>query len=379
MSGIIRGLLGCLVLVLANPSVGHEMTPATVDITINENKVVDVKILHSLESMIAQLGFEHEDTTDTEGIKKYQELRALSSEELRTEFEKFVDKFSQEISVKNEAGVALKFKALSVNIPSIGDVKLPRESVIEMRFVIDTDDVSLSWQWPKIYGDAIVRAASYTGELNYAALLAPGQKSGAIPLGDASINSSPSRVAINYIVVGFKHILPMGLDHVLFIVALFLLSPYWKPLLIQVTTFTVAHSITLFLGTMNLISVPANIVEPMIALSIVLLCVENIFYSTLYKSRVFLVFLFGLLHGLGFAGVLGEVGLDVTHFFIALLSFNVGVELGQLVVIIICMLVVGLWFRRKQWYHARISVPASLIIGLIGGYWFFDRISFSLT
>ncbi|MCB1518816.1 MAG: HupE/UreJ family protein, partial [Hyphomicrobiaceae bacterium] len=90
--------------------------------------------------------------------------------------------------------------------------------------------------------------------------------------------------------------------------------------------------------------------------------------------RPFVVFGFGLLHGLGFAGVLGEVGLPASEFITGLISFNLGVELGQLTVILVCFLVVGFWFGSKPFYRKLVVVPVSTIVGLIGLFWFVERI-----
>ena len=140
--------------------------------------------------------------------------------------------------------------------------------------------------------------------------------------------------------------------------------------------FTVAHTLTLALSMKGVISLPSNIVEPLIALSIAYVGIENIFARSLHKSRLVLVFLFGLLHGLGFAGVLSDFGMPPNAFATALISFNVGVELGQIAVILCAYLCVGIWFRHKPWYHNRIAVPGSLIISIIGLYWTYDRIVF---
>jgi hypothetical protein len=104
--------------------------------------------------------------------------------------------------------------------------------------------------------------------------------------------------------------------------------------------------------------------------------VENVLRSELKPSRVLLVFGFGLLHGMGFAGVLREVGLPRSEFLSGLLSFNVGVELGQLSVILVAYLLLGLPFGRKSWYRQRVVVPASLLIGAVGLYWTLRRILF---
>lgn len=124
----------------------------------------------------------------------------------------------------------------------------------------------------------------------------------------------------------------------------------------------------------GLVSVPGEIVEPIIAASIVFVAVENIFTSGLSRWRPIVVFVFGLLHGLGFASVLQEFGLPADKLVPALIGFNIGVELGQLAVIACAFALVGYWFRSKTWYRPVISNPGSLIIALVGAYWFIERI-----
>ena len=171
-----------------------------------------------------------------------------------------------------------------------------------------------------------------------------------------------------YLALGYTHILPKGLDHILFVVGLFLLRAQLRPVLVQVTTFTVAHSITLGLSLYGVVSLPSRVVEPLIALSIVYVAIENLRTERLTAWRVALVFLFGLLHGLGFAGVLTGLQLARADFAVALVGFNLGVEAGQLTVIAAAALLVG-WWRQRSWYHRRIVVPASLAIAAVGLYW----------
>jgi hydrogenase/urease accessory protein HupE len=176
--------------------------------------------------------------------------------------------------------------------------------------------------------------------------------------------------AREYAALGFTHILPKGLDHILFVVGLFLLGTRWRPLLLQVTLFTIAHSVTLGLSMLGIVSLPSRVVEPLIALSIAYVAVENLFTTELKPWRGALVFLFGLLHGLGFAGVLGELGVPPGQFTIALVSFNAGVEIGQLAVIALAMLAVGWWrATRLETYRRWVVVPASLAIAVVGLYW----------
>jgi hydrogenase/urease accessory protein HupE len=180
-------------------------------------------------------------------------------------------------------------------------------------------------------------------------------------------------VVLQYLGLGYTHILPKGTDHILFVLGIFLLSRRLKPILLQVTSFTVAHTITLALTIYGIVSLRPAIVEPLIALSIVYVAVENVFTSELSPWRVALVFGFGLIHGMGFAGVLSELGLPRSEFLTALLSFNAGVELGQLTVILAAFLLVGLPFRHKPWYRRRVVIPLSIAIGAVGLYWAVQR------
>ena len=174
---------------------------------------------------------------------------------------------------------------------------------------------------------------------------------------------------------GFVHVLPLGLDHILFVLGLFFLSRKWKPILYQVSVFTVAHTITLGLATLELISAPSHVVEPIIAASIAVVALENIFFPNYRHSRLFIVFFFGLIHGLGFAGALSAFDLDPTSLVIGLLGFNVGVEFGQLAVIAIVFFLTC-WLKDKATYRKIAVVPCSTLIVLMGIYWTIERIFF---
>jgi hypothetical protein len=180
-------------------------------------------------------------------------------------------------------------------------------------------------------------------------------------------------VAVRYLRLGFEHIVPNGLDHILFVLGLFLLGSQLRPLLWQVSAFTVAHSITLALSLYGVIRLPPGIVEPLIAASIAFIAVENLYTDKLKPWRPAVVFGFGLVHGLGFAGVLMSMGLPRHDFLPALLSFNAGVELGQLAVIALALLAVGS-FRRRAWYRPAVAIPASLMIAAVGIFWTIQRI-----
>ena len=179
---------------------------------------------------------------------------------------------------------------------------------------------------------------------------------------------------LSYLKQGFEHILPEGLDHILFVLGLFLLCRAWKPILIQVTTFTAAHTITLAVATLGYVSVDPKIVEPIIAASIAIVALENIFRPTYGKFRLLLVFIFGLIHGLGFAQRLIDERIPEGSVISALLGFNVGVELGQLAVIGLAV-AATFWIKDEAKYRRWVVIPASALIALAGIAWAYQRLA----
>jgi hypothetical protein len=167
---------------------------------------------------------------------------------------------------------------------------------------------------------------------------------------------SRTEIFWTYLQLGFTHILPLGFDHILFIISLYILEPRLKPVLLQATAFTVAHSITLGLAMYGFIRPPSSIIEPIIALSILFVAIENIITDQLNPWRVAVVFGFGLVHGMGFASALTELGLPPRDYFGSLVSFNVGVELGQVAVIMLAWALVGRWAANKSWYKQRVVI-----------------------
>ena len=182
----------------------------------------------------------------------------------------------------------------------------------------------------------------------------------------------PNKMFI-FIKAGFEHILPLGLDHILFVLGLFFSTIKLRSLILQVTAFTFAHSITLALAALGLVKLQLSVVEPLIFLSIVWVAVENTLYKKTTKWRPLVVFSFGLLHGLGFATLLNDYGLPKDNFISLLLAFNIGVELGQLSVLLTAFIIVRLIFIKTK-YKNQLKIPASILIGLVGLYWFIESI-----
>ena len=179
-----------------------------------------------------------------------------------------------------------------------------------------------------------------------------------------------------YLQLGFTHVIPLGFDHILFILTLFFLSSNTKTVLIQCSVFTLAHSLSLGLAAAGWIVPNSNIVEPLIAISILFTAIENIVHDKINPWRIALIFGFGLIHGLGFANALKEIGLPKNQFLSSLLSFNIGVELGQITIILAAYFLVSQWFSDKIWYKERIVYPISSIIACVALYWTIERIIF---
>lgn len=183
-----------------------------------------------------------------------------------------------------------------------------------------------------------------------------------------------------YVSIGVGHILPDGADHILFVLAIFLASVRVKALVLQISAFTVAHTATLALAATGVITPSPAVVEPLIAFTIAFVAIENLVFREMAQWRPLVVFGFGLVHGLGFAGFFGALGLPPGQFWSALIGFNLGVEIGQLAVIFVAA-ILGASLRR--WWHDRegrrryrraVVLPGSLAIGLTGLWWGVTRL-----
>ncbi len=221
-------------------------------------------------------------------------------------------------------------------------------------------------------------AVLFPGERSYTLDLT--QWTGALPT-EATKGSVPasggagdlSSTVWSFCKQGFGHVVPEGLDHILFVLGLFLLGRAWRPLLWQVSAFTVAHSVTLALATAGRFNAPAKVVQPLIAATIALVAVENIWRGRYTHSRLAVVFVFGLVHGMGFASALGDLSIPQGSTLAALGGFNLGVEGGQLVVIAVALALTG-WLREGETFRRWVAIPGSVLIGLTGVYWTFERL-----
>jgi hydrogenase/urease accessory protein HupE len=367
-------LLSVLILFCVAPSaLAHRLRPAIVTISFEQADKLEVEISLNMEAVLAGISPTHEDTDNSPNAPEYDQLREMQPNALAERIRAFQENYLAGINIAFDGRPATLY-LVSAQVPDIGDTTLQRLSTLNLRGAVPDGANAFTWTYAKEFGASAVRVGPTRENIIRTTFLNAGVTSEAFPLDDSLVAKTTPEVAIEYLILGFEHIVPKGLDHILFVLGIFFLSLHWKPLLYQVTAFTIAHSITLGLSLYGLVSLPPSIVEPLIALSICYVALENVLTADLKPWRVYVVFAFGLLHGLGFAGVLIELGLPRNEFLTALITFNVGVELGQLTVITAAFAIVGYWFREKPWYRRRIVIPVSLLIAATGAYWTIERI-----
>ena len=362
-------LIKVLFVCLTSNAHSHEVTPAIAEI-LKKKDGVQLEIRLNIEALLSGIDLSNVSNTDeSKQSAKYDFYRGRSDIDLKSDFSEIWPSLETEIKIKQDNElVALRLKNIIVEGQENFDY--PRFSTIV--FVASVDPYRpFSFQWSKAYGDIVLRGPG--SENGFTQYLQAGIESSDITIGEQP-EYKFSKVFFEYIPVGFTHIIPKGLDHILFVVGIFFLSTKLSALFWQITFFTLAHSVTLAMASLGIVKISPSIVEPLIAASIVYVAVENFYSKTLNLRRSIIVFCFGLLHGLGFASVLVEFGLPVQQFVPALVGFNIGVELGQISIVLILFGLIGYWFNTKNWYRKLITLPISSVVGLIGLYWFFERV-----
>ena len=360
-----------LILIFSSPLHSHEIKPAVMDITIIEgNASIEFKL--NAETVLSEIDASlYQDTNDSPQSQKYDALRALSTEEVEKMVIENENKFTDKIKINiGDETIPLSLRNVDT-FQEIND-EFPRDTTLNIGFEIK--DESFTIQFEKELGPVVIRHFEDLSKESvlFTTYLQPAERSSLI---SQQTRSSAFSTTIEYLVLGIEHIVPKGLDHILFIIGIFFYAIKFKPLLLQVTMFTVAHSITLILASFNLIFIPATIVEPLIALSISYVAIENIFQRRSTLLRYLIIFIFGLIHGLGFAFVLGDIGLNTSQLVLSLISFNIGVEIAQIAIIILAS-IIFIIPSRQSWYRAFLQIPISIIISMIGLYWFIERVFF---
>ena len=347
----------------------HELRPAVAEVSVHEDRI-EISLRLAVETLLAGIDQSQiADTDDAPEAEIYDRLRGLSDRALAQMVETQFADISGGISVEGAGPLSL----MSVEVLAEMDLELPRDTVVTMSAELSPGTAPVSFGWAAQNGGLVVRHGE--GPDAYAAFLQGGEVSAPLPRSGA-VEESTGAVFLRFVIEGFEHIIPKGLDHILFVLGLFFFSLAWRPLLAQITAFTLAHTVTLGLATLSIITIPAAqmwLVEALIAISIVYVAVENISCPKLGWWRILVVFVFGLLHGLGFASVLGDLGLAQGQFILSLIAFNIGVAFGQLALIAVAFVLFALPLGRSAMYRPMVVIPGSLTIALVGLWWAFER------
>ena len=375
-----RILLVLILACFAPASLGDVVKPALVEISVFTEGRFRIEIRASIEALLTGINSQYKDTRQAPTSEEYDRLRALQAPELAQAFEPFKGRMLDAIRLQLD-GQPAQPQITQVDIPVPGYTKVPRISLIVLEGDIPVNTRELSWYYPSAFGDNAVRVRQVdegNQQWHWSAWQWIRDDRPSEPFSLNEVFRTPGFLDVvgEYVGAGFDHIIPDGLDHILFVTGLFLFSARIRPLLWQITMFTIAHSLTLAMAMTGLIELPARVVEPLIALSIAYVGIENVWHRQLHRSRLVLVFAFGLLHGLGFASMLSDFGMPDRAFATALISFNVGVEGGQLAVIGLAYLTLGLWFGAKPYYRSLVAIPGSVVISAVGLYWTWQRLGF---
>ena len=391
-----------LLVTLSTAATAHEVEPTVADVEVGA-ETVTIALRTALEPLIAGIDLSAIEDTDASPLSDRNDaLRALPPEALAAELEAAWPSIRDRI-VLRAGDTTLVPEIAATDIPEVGDVDIRRDSVLTLTAALPDDGTPVTMALDPELGVLIVRQGDEAE--GYTAYLTDGAATEAMPR-DGVAEQTLGEAIWRYLVSGFDHIVPKGLDHILFVLGLFFYALAWRPLLWQVTAFTAAHTVTLALATTGVVNIPDDamwIVESIIAASIVYVAVENLLVirrardmpaavarggpveeraiemPTIGWTRIAVVFAFGLLHGLGFASVLAEFGLG-QHFVASLIAFNVGVEVGQLFVIAIAFAVLVAAFRvmgRRltpvaEGFHA-VAIVGSLLIAAVGAWWVIER------
>ncbi len=365
----------------SNPSVAHtdDINQATLSLTNGEHYqvTVTVDLIHLLKQYLNISG-------DDEKVMIWLNQQSLSEQKSLLEQLKQLISQQSKIYFDNKATNIAVFKGLELQyLKRILSQQLSAteyKTQLQATGSIPENVSAVNIRFSPLLGNVILKVVRPEQEIMSAAALSNSYQTRTVNqqlAGSSQLSKTALAIAGDYVYQGFVHILPKGLDHILFVLALFLFAKRRSTLLWQISAFTLAHTLTLALGIYGIISLPGEIVEPLIALSIVYVGLENIYRAKNNKTshtRMPIIFAFGLLHGLGFASVLADVGLPPSQYALSLISFNIGVELGQLTVIALAFISL-LPFRAKGWYQTKLVLALNIAIAIVASYWVIERIT----
>ncbi|MEM1388794.1 MAG: HupE/UreJ family protein [Pseudomonadota bacterium] len=351
---------------MAVQSAAHEVRPAIADVRVGPDRL-ELVIDLTLEPIIAGIDLLGVDDTDNAPEAEVADaLRMLDPADLEAAFREEWPRIAAGIRLR-AGDTVLQPMLEAVEIPEAGDIELPRDSTIAVTAALPDDDTRVTVGWAAAYGLLVVRQAD-AGEDGYSDLLLNGRTS------DPFTRTSATRQGVlglfaQSLIAGVLHVASDGLDHILFVLVLVIGALRLIPVLVQITAFTLAHTIAQSLAALGYVTLPVALAVSVIAAILVLLSVENIVRRNPAPWRTAIAVVYGVVHGLAFASLLGGSPGGNAGLAAQLIGFNLGLELGQLLVLAVAFVVFGLWLGQKPWFRSWVAVPASALIGLLSAFW----------
>ncbi|MEL6818762.1 MAG: HupE/UreJ family protein [Pseudomonadota bacterium] len=354
----------------------HEVRPAIADITVSQDSV-DLRISLNAEALLAGIDLDGLVNTDeAENNAAYDMLRALSAEELAMRVNEGWAAIDG--NIKLEIGfTSLSLDLQEVEVVAEPNQELQRETIVIATAQLPEGDAGVTLGWAREYGTLLVRQISEGAdeETLYTGLLTSGSTSEIIPRGSITPTStlSTARLAL---VAGFQHLI-LGYEHIAFALALFFFTTRVPFLFWQAVTIFLGHLAALGLGITGLVSIATSTADIIVSGAVFVLAVENIVANGKSHLRLPLVFIVAFLHGLGLVSALREAGLEHGQLALNAFAFNLGVDAGHWLVLVIAFLLIGVTVWDQPWYRKFIAVPASVAIGLAGVWFFLQSTAFA--
>lgn len=358
-----------------NTSFAHEIKPSIADFAYDQS-YLNFEVRLNAELILSNIDASNISNTNSSPLTEiYDRYRLLNKKDLENSILESWKDISSNIDIKINNKLK-EIDLIKIDTQDVKNFEISRDTLISFRVLLNEESENFTFKWIKNYGAIILRENNdlkLEDEL-VTEYLQSGTETDPIFFKENNFRSMFTSFT-KFFVLGIQHIIPKGLDHILFIFGLFLFSSSLNKLIKQITIFTIAHSITLIFVSLSLIKINPQIVEPIIALSIVYVGLENIFKNYIKEYMRYVVILFfGLLHGLGFALVLSDIGFRSSKLFINLISFNIGIEVAQISIILFLYLLIAIKFANNKYYRIAFQIPSSILIASIGLYWFIERI-----
>jgi len=362
-------LLSIALLFTAAPGTAHEIRPTIADVEVGQDRVT-MSMRVAIEALVAGIDLSAvENANDAPEAVIFDRLRALEPAALEEAFREAWPRIALGFLIEVD-GEQLPPQIVSITIPSVGDVELPRDSILVVGADLPDGTAGVSVGLDASFGQFVPRQIN-AGEDAYQGFLEGGQMTPPLARGGPAAENSAAALAL-YFGVGFQQMTWLGLDHALFVLGLFFVALRAAPVATQGAAFSIALTGGVALGAAGLTTLPVSILGPLVALSLIIVGIDNVLGRSAQAVRIGFVLVCGLTHGLALAAALTEFGIAPDYTFEAVAGFTLGSLIGVTLILLVAFILAG-WAMSRDWYRKAVAVPASLLIAAAGAVWLLER------